>query len=345
VLTNSGDYDWVLSEITQADDYNAVHSRMAKSPRLNERVRRLIDENEDFSVQMIEDRASNGYLQILAAIALGEPAMMRRFVGDDAFETARRRMESGPFAYNRIYLNDVSLIAAGSSEGRNVIAIAVKSSYQRVSLDGGAVRKIDPAVSARTDVVLMSRDADAGSPKGELYQHTCPSCGGPLQDTLDTRCTYCGSEINSTSHDWIITGIMSVSEYKSYLARNKGDFPWRIDPGKAENQYGNRDYAINNMLVVMAANGDFNPAERRLAVIMAKKLGFNTDRIDPLFEMAKSGRLVIRMPENPNHRRRIYALMEKAASADNAISTEERTLLDGIRQQYGIGGDGGNGAG
>ncbi|HQO41207.1 MAG TPA: Tim44 domain-containing protein, partial [Spirochaetota bacterium] len=62
--TNSGEYDWVLSEITQADDYVSSNPKLDKSDDLNEKIRRLINENEDFSVQLVEDKASNGYLQI-----------------------------------------------------------------------------------------------------------------------------------------------------------------------------------------------------------------------------------------------------------------------------------------
>jgi len=55
-----------------------------------------------------------------------------------------------------------------------------------------------------------------------------------------------------------------------------------------------------------------------------------------MFEMARSGRLVIRMPEDAGKKKKIYALMQKAANADDNISPEEQRLLDYIKETYGI---------
>ena len=59
-LTNSGEYDWVLSEITQADDYVSSNHKLKLSKTLSNEIERIASEDEDFSVQLIEDKASNG---------------------------------------------------------------------------------------------------------------------------------------------------------------------------------------------------------------------------------------------------------------------------------------------
>jgi hypothetical protein len=84
--TNSGEWDWVLPEITQADDYISSSPKLDKSDDLNRKIRELIKENEDFSVQLVEDKASNGYLQIITSMAYNDPSVMRRFVSDNVFE-------------------------------------------------------------------------------------------------------------------------------------------------------------------------------------------------------------------------------------------------------------------
>ena len=178
-MLNSGEFDWVLSEITQADDYIGANRKFAKTENLNNMVKGLIQENDDFSVQLVEDKASNGYLQILTANTLQDPAIMRRFVTDAAFEKLQKRMPKEKVAYNRIYLNDVSLLGIREEGNKNVLMIAIRSSSQRVVIEGEKVRKLEEVVVSRSRVVLMEREKGATAAKGSLYTHNCPKlrCG------------------------------------------------------------------------------------------------------------------------------------------------------------------------
>lgn len=335
-LTNSGEYDWVLSEITQADDYVSSHPKLAKSPEVTEKIRKLIDENDDFAVQMVEDKASNGYLQIITAQALGDPAVMRRFVSDEVFGKIPMPGAGTQVAYNRIYLNDVYLIGIAEEENRNVLAIAIKSSYQRVKLENGKASKIDHAVISRTDVVLMSRDRNASASKGSLYAHSCPSCGAPVENSLDIKCGYCGNALNSTGSEWIITDLMTIAAYEEYRSQNADSFSYSVKPSLIDKLYDVRDFAFNNVMVMIAADGVYADEEREFAEELAKKWGYDIARLEPFFQMAKGGRLTIRMPEEPKKQRKIFKLMEKAAQADQNISAEEQQLLDNLREQYNI---------
>lgn len=336
-LTNSGEFDWVLSEITQADDYISEHPKLALSARLSEKIRGLIDENEDFSVQMIEDKASNGYLQMVTATALNDPSIMRRFVSDAVFEKVKGWMTAGTVAFNRIYLNDVYLIGVSETEGMHNLSIAIKTSFQRVKIDGTRVTILDPVVTSKTDVIIMSRDIGAKKSSGSIYAHSCPNCGAPVENSLDLKCKYCGSLFNSTGAEWIITGIMSAEEYEAYRSEHAADYSYSVSTSLIDKLYDVRDFAINNVMVVIAADGVIDQKERYFAEGIAKKWGYNLDKLEPFFTMAMNRGLVIRMPDNTKKREKIFALMEKAAAADENITPEEQQVLDAIRQQYGIG--------
>jgi hypothetical protein len=201
-------------------------------------------------------------------------------------------------------------------------------------LNDGKATLLDPMVLSKTETVLMSRDVNPGLSKGSIYAHSCPSCGGPIKDTIDTKCQYCGSELNSTKNEWIITDILGVSEYKNYYQENKDDFVASISIDKLESLYDVRDYAFNNVLVVMAADGVFASDELVMAKQLAKKWGYKVDRIQPMFDMAKNGGLIIRMPEDQKKRQKILKLMEKTAAIDGVVSPEEQQLLDSVKKQY-----------
>jgi uncharacterized Zn finger protein (UPF0148 family) len=332
-ITNLGDYDWILSEITQADDYINSYTKASKESTLAIKVNELEKSNDDFSIQNIEDKASNGYLQMVTAKALKDATIMRRFVTDELYEKLSH-FEEGNIVYNRIYLNDVTLIGASQSDNKNILSIAIKSSFQRVLLHEGKATLLDSMVMSKTETVLMSRDVNPGLSKGSLYAHSCPSCGGPIKDTTDTKCQFCSAELNSTKNEWIITDILDVAGYKDYYQENQNDFIASVDIDKLESLYDVRDFAFNNVLVVMAADGVFEPQEVEMAQKLAKKWGYNVDRIQPMFDMAKSNGLIIRMPEEQKKRQKIYNLMEKAAGIDGNVSPEEQALLDSVKKQY-----------
>ena len=183
----------------------------------------------------------------------------------------------------------------------------------------------------------MSRDKNAAQSKGSLYAHSCPSCGAPVSNSLRIECEYCGVPMNSTGSEWIITDVMSVAEYEEYLRTNRDAVSYSVGARLVDTLHDVRDFAFNNVMVMIAADGVYADEERRFAEELAKKWGYDITRLEPFFAMARSGSLVIRMPEDMKKRRKIYALMKKAAEADANVSPEEKQLLESIGREYGIG--------
>ena len=64
---------------------------------------------------------------------------------------------------------------------------------------------------------------------------------------------------------------------------------------------------------------------------LAKKWNYDLDKIQGFLMMATMNKLVVRMPQNPKQKKKIIALMEKAANLDNAITVEEKALLEQVK--------------
>ena len=269
-ITNLGDYDWVLCEITQAEDYINTSRKQSKSSALASKVLEISRSYNDFSVQNIEDKASNGFLQIISARALNDVTLMRRFVSDELFEKLKA-IHGENIVYDRLYLNDVTLVGALQADNKNILAIAVKYSFQRIKITGDTATPIDGFVTSKTEVMMMSRDIASQPAKGSLYAHVCPSCGGPVKDTIDTNCQFCGYLLNSTKNEWIVTDLLSVEEYRNHYDANKEDYVENLDMNLVEGLYDVRDYAFNNILYIMAEDGEFAKEEMMMAVRLAKK--------------------------------------------------------------------------
>jgi hypothetical protein len=218
-------------------------------------------------------------------------------------------------------------------ENLNSVVVSIKYSYQRVVPQDKNVTLLDPVVVSSTTTLVLSRDKQPAESKGSLYAHRCPSCGSPVGDTIDLNCQYCGYDLNSTKNEWIVTSLMDMNEYYSFYAMNASAFAAGIKPSVLDNLMDVRDYAFNNALIVIAADGTFSNEELDFANKLAKKLGYHEDKIQPMIQMAQQGQLAIKMPENPKMRTKVFKVMEKAAAIDG-VDQAEQQLIDSLKQQY-----------
>lgn len=213
VMINSGEFDWILTEITQQQDYGDGSSMAHQvSPDCSDHLALLDAECADFSVQMAEDKASNAFMQIMTAIATRNPASVRRFVTDGAYATVESMISERTIIFDRIYLNESVFLDAGRVGNKHRISVGLASSMQRVEiLPDNRLRHIDGGIVRNHHILVMERDADAVPAKGSLYQHQCASCGGAVGDTVDVQCQYCGTPLNSTRNEWIVAEILTPS--------------------------------------------------------------------------------------------------------------------------------------
>lgn len=349
-MVNSGEYDWVLSEITQSEDYLADRT-VDDNSNLKARTAVLRKEDPDFAVQLAEDKASNALMQIMAARALRKPEQMRRFVDDGAWDKLQKSIPSDPIVFNRLYLNRVTLAGVRQDDRRLHLAFAVTMTSQRVRLEGQKVRLLDPALRQDETLLVMSRDRHPETaPKGSLYQHQCANCGAPVSDSLSVTCPYCSQPYNSGAHEWVVSDVLPMADLRAWLAGSSATVTGtasgtgaratraRVNPAVFENMYDVRDFAMNNLMVMIAADGVFADEERAFAEEAARRFGFKIDNMQALFDMAASGRLGLRMPNDVSKREKIIRMMEEVASTDGEIAPEEQKILDYLRSSF-ISGD------
>jgi ribosomal protein L37AE/L43A len=332
-LVNSGAFDWVLAEITQADDYFKYPSH-GTADNLRSIVESLRAKYEDFSVQLMEDKASNGYMQIMNALAKGDATLVRRLTSDACFEKIKRRIPAQKTLFSRLYLNSVVLSTIRKDQSRYYVSFALTRSSQTVTVLDENNFAFDPAMAATREVLLLSRSIEALPHKGQLYLHQCPSCGANIRDTIDVKCSYCGSPLNSGANEWIFEDYMTMGEYEKYFSLYRKEFSFCLSPVLLDSLYSTREYAFNNVLIMIAADGVFARQEQAVAEEIARAWKLKTDNLQPLFDMTKSDRLSVRMPHDVALRRKTCRLLKQVAEADESISPEEQKVLDFIKRQY-----------
>ena len=329
-----GDYDWVLTEITQADDYVNRDDKLGKSGALTRSIRAALGADRGFSVQSLEDKASNAYLQIMAAQVNNKPEMMRRFVGDQLFaKLSQEFAQQQAFVFNRLYLNRVMVIDYFRADGQDNLVVAIKRTAQRVAITADRLVLLDQGMYTRNEIMVLSRDIGAGDAGASLYAHACPACGGPVADTLDLKCGYCGELLNSTSREWIVTRLLSADDYGAFVRDQQLSLTTGLAGGQLDPLYGVRDYAFNNVLMILAIDGEITPDELQFGRALSRKLGYNEQKIAGMFELARNRQLSLRLPQDRKSAIKVRDQMEAAALADRRVSPAEQALLKELGEQ------------
>ncbi|HLP11303.1 MAG TPA: TIM44-like domain-containing protein [Flavobacteriales bacterium] len=332
--TNTGEFDWILCEITQPEEFIDFVNNMSQKTYLQNRLEEYKAKNLETNTQFLEDKASNAYLQVRVAHAVKDMSRICRFSTKEFFESVQN-MEHEPYLFNRIFLRDVSMVNILENDTHYFAAFSIQCKEQKVIIRKGELQKMDQALIGVNNILVMTLAKNNQMGKHSVLAHNCSQCGGPVGDTIVLNCQYCGNQLNDEKKDWVVCGLMSRDEYASY----KEQFTTRMVPDKKEEKFIEidmhaRDFAINNMMVVMMADGSLGDEEREFAIKVAKKLGFNSNKISALWEHTSANKLGIMMPDDKKSQQKVYKYMKKAAKIDGVISEPEQNILDDVKARY-----------
>ena len=324
---NNGDYDWVLSEITQPEEFASNYGQLKNRKNFYERLKQKGLSTSEFSPQYIEDKASNSYLQLKVAFALSDQKRVARFCSNEFTENTKPKFKQS-YLYNRLFIKDVSLINIYENPTSMLAALSITCVTQKVSIQNNDLQIINASPITTNEYLILSRSKKIASNKYSAMAHNCSNCGAPVEDSLQLTCKFCGSSLNDNSKDWIVENLLSQEEYTSF----KQGFDTSINTKKEEDKLGDndldiRDYALNNMMLVACADGIIQNEERDFLIATAKQMGYNTKKIAELFDQVKSTGLALKMPKEDKQRTKILKLMHKIANADGDFNDKEKAVL------------------
>lgn len=206
-LTNNASYDWVLSEITQEDDYNggANYSTVAA-------VHELTKNDKLFSVQRIEDVASNIFMQIMEVLSGAPDQKLSRFADETVTQgILQYKKQQGDFVFDRLYLNDVDLKSHTTEHDRLNLIFSLRATYQRVRMGQKLTLMDNDMVTANYTMKLSKNLKALQTPEKEtVYSYECANCGAPFSDTTNDVCPYCSAPIVDFNKNWVLTGFGMV---------------------------------------------------------------------------------------------------------------------------------------
>ena len=206
-LVNSGEYDWVLAEITQVSEW------ADRPPRAIPGLDALTARDPGFNTQHIEDRASVMFWRLRAAEFFASPEYLRKlalpaFLQAHGSEYAPlnnglrhvRGRCGGRFGGDRQRRTGGRTRRTGHAPRLRQVVGAPRIP-QGSFADAAPVRRLAFPLE-RLCPGAARRRPDGG--KNTLTSGHCSGCGAPQTGMAGDVCGYCGDVQNDASHEWAL---------------------------------------------------------------------------------------------------------------------------------------------
>lgn len=186
-VINSGEYGWVLSEITQKIEWNP-----------NQKVKTAVPDNifkynDTINRQIIEDRTSYIFWRWIECLAKGTNAPLKR----DASEELLKNFSPSKRQVKEAAVGAVELISVTEKSGKYLAKVKILWS---------ASLSADTSPEHRRNIFTISIPMGLRKKTG-LSENSCESCGAPLPESNALKCSYCSSSLPVQVNDWILESV------------------------------------------------------------------------------------------------------------------------------------------
>lgn len=331
-LINSGEYDWVLSEITQASEWGVRAQRMI--PGFSE----LKQKDPAFNIQHIEDRVSVMFYRFMAARFFADSNYIRKLSDNTFLDEHQGKftpLEDGTHAFyadtsvGAVELVEIEL--ADESEDYDEARVKVRWSGHKTAAKVPSFMppQYEESHIFTNEYILARRKDVASSTKNTLTSAHCPGCGAPETKSDSPTCEYCGLPLNDGSHNWTLRDIRAFSGYPQLeapfeYARAASHI---IDPAKMTLSDFDSESLMACAAGVMLADGEIDAKEQKLLSQMAQARGISQQKLDMIIKGIKSEGLHIPNPNTPQAAKEFLRSMVRMCLADGKVTKDERNLI------------------
>jgi len=188
---NSGEFDWVLCEITQESEWGVRGSGDAV-PGFKE----LSAADPGLSTQFLEDRASVAFWRWQWAMEQKNSSAMRSIASD---EFCKAMAVDGTY-YRDAAVGMVEVQAFEAAGGFERSRVMVKWSGDWYDASGASQGQV-----LREHVIVFGRKAGVKTDaRAGLRSSRCAACGAPPVKRDQAACEYCGASFNDGSRQWVV---------------------------------------------------------------------------------------------------------------------------------------------
>lgn len=329
-VVTSGDYDWVLAEITQATEWTN-----GGDPSLVPGFDAMSAKDPAFNLQHIEDRASVIFWRYVGGNFEGRPDPLKKVSTPEfipGFEQTLRLAREGDwwlfFRDAAVGGVDVQRIVPDSGDGRDRIDVLVRWSGRNAQRNPAGQTRNPGDRSIRPSVFVLVRNASVTtSAEMSFLSSHCQGCGAPYAGGDSGGCDYCGRPLNDGSQDWVLESIGRFDPSSIRAAQVNTLAKASLVPP---------DVLIASMASAMFADGQVDAKEEELLRSLASSRAVPQQRIDEILSTARAGGSTLPVAPTREQASEILGAMARMALADGRLSSEEVELLGRFAESTGL---------
>ncbi len=319
-LVSSGQYDWVLAEITQPElsvnpDGNYAHL-----------FKELELKDPGFNLQAIEDKVSTAFWALRYSEFDNNFQSLKRFTTPELHADIAQNRGAGQWNFvadPAIGGVDVFDFIPATTDEFDRLKVKVTWSGHSESRKQGQTFIPDYRQSAvRFQEFVLKRHQSVKTPfETSLMTLHCPNCGAPANKISAADCNYCGTSFVDGSRDWVIEEINRFGGY-----RQRVEFVQKpIAPGTEE--------LLIAVIYSMLADGVVDPKERKSLSELSAKVQYPEMLLDGLIQNVKSGTVRPNLPTEAKECQLVMVEVIKMALADGRICRAEMQLIESLGQE------------
>ncbi len=333
---NSGEYDWVLSEITQESEW-AVRGSGDSVPGFGS----LAQQDPALNTQFLEDRASVAFWRWQLALAQGEAGPLQPVASEDFCRGWLADAEARRFRFRDAAVGAVEVRAFEAAGALNLAHVSVKWSGEQYAAGAAPGQSLGHLLREHIFVLGRNDGVRTDSSAG-LSSCRCPNCGAPPASREDARCAYCGTAFNDGSRQWVVTRIEPVSAWRRPAAAAAMAGPPAEAPaahpalslGWVQGLSSSEVLAI--LVSSMLSDGGIDPQKKKYLDQYARNNHIAPEVVAGVIESARQGHLDIPAPRTPQEARACLDGLIGLSLADGKVDVAELKLILAYAEKAGI---------
>lgn len=329
VLT-SGEYDWVLAEITQSIEWNVISDK-SLIPGFDA----ITTVDPGFNLQHIEDRTSVIFWRLMKAWFTGDVSDARKVTLPSFLQEFQNQMSNTMSGDEWLFFKDAAVgavevqeISLGTTNRMDRIDVLVKWSGINARRNREGRVRVTGRKMIRPQVYTLVRKHGVKTGVDQSFRSShCPGCGAPYEGGSSGACDYCGRSLNDGSQDWVLECVQRFSASRITARAIDGIEHSALVPP---------ELILASMVKAMYADGQVDEKEMKTLHSFAAKRHITEEQVNEIIETVRSDQDTLPTPGNQNEAREILAAMSRMVLADGKLSGDEKNLLQAFGDSQGL---------
>jgi uncharacterized tellurite resistance protein B-like protein len=334
-IVNSGQYDWVLSEITQDEEWVVppVHHSVSGWDKLQQ-------SDPGLNFQHIEDRASVMFWRCLMAVYFDDINYAAPILDRQTPDVPELWAREGDGFWKTPAVGVVEIVRCipADEDKFDRILVLIRWSGTKASGNRRNPKRHDAQRIYSHVLTLKRRKGIQSTSDNAFASFSCNDCGASIDLGKSDACNYCGSPLNDGSGDWVLEGVVPHYMLESFdtdalLQRSEEQ---RGDDGRLEaDRLLYEPELLAALARVLMVDGELHEKERRYITELAESRGIRTTRLKAILATATSKEVSINVPQNLAQSKMFMDQLLRATLVDGSIKQVEFELLLQAGQEIG----------